>query len=151
MVETGIVSGFKVLIIVMLFYSVSITLLTYSLEDLPTAQAHLLPYSELSEEVDLEGVSTDIQESFTQQTNIPVIEVGALVYYSGNILVDLLVNFAYALPQMLGLLVHAITWLFNLDNYIWVTVQSFAAILVTAMYVIGLIQLLTGIRSGRIV
>jgi hypothetical protein len=143
--------GFKVMIIVMLFYATSITLITYALEDVAPAQAQLLPYSELSEEIDLEGVSTQVEDSLTRQTDIPVVEVGALVFYSGNILIDLLLNFAYAVPQMIALLIHGLQTLLNIDVQIWAIVQIFASVLITALYFIGLIQLLTGIRSGRII
>lgn len=150
MAETGIVSGFKVMIIVMLFYAVSITMIAYALEG-TTAGNQILPFQELANDVDLEGTSAQIEDSLTQQTNIPVIEVGALVFYSGNILIDLLLNFVYAVPQMLGLLIHGITTLFNLDSVIFAYVQIFSSVLITALYFIGLIQLLTGVRSGRVV
>ena len=142
--------GFKVTIVVMLFYAVAITMLTYGLQG-TDAVNHILPYQDLANDVDLEGTSSQIESSLTQQTEVPIIEVGALVFYSGNILVDLLLNFAYAIPQMLGLLVHGLTSLFNLDVQIYALVQIFASVLITSMYFIGLLQLLTGVRSGRVI
>lgn len=144
--ESGAVGGFRVILVMMLFYSFAITILVYALP--AEAQIQVLPYSNLGTNIDMEGISQDLEEGLTRQTNIPVIEAGALVFYSGNILIDLLLNFAYALPQMLALLVHGITYLFNLDAYIFVTVQIFASVLMTALYFLALIQLLTGQRSG---
>ena len=149
MANTSIVDGFKVLIIVMAFYSLCITVVTYAI---PTAAQHqILPYSELSNDMDIENVNSEIQDTLTRQTDMSVLEVGALVFYSGNILVDLLLNFVYAVPQMLGLIVHGITTLLNLDTYLFAYVEGFAFVVMTALYIIGIIQLLTGVRSGRII
>lgn len=146
MAESSVVGGFKITIIVMLLYSFAITVLVYAMP--APAQVQIQPYQNLGDSIDMETISADIEEGLTRQTNIPVIEAGALVFYSGNILIDLLLNFAYALPQMFGLLVHGLTTLFNLDNYIFVMLQIFASVLMTALYFLGLIQLLTGQRSG---
>lgn len=147
MAESGIMESFRVLIYVMLFYSVSITLLAYAL---PAGALNFVTvFSEGTQDTSsLDNLNAEVQDSLTRQTNIPVIELGALVFYSGNILVDLLVNFVYALPQMFGLLIHGITSLFNLDAYIFQTIQAFATILMTVMYILGIIQLITGLRSG---
>jgi len=146
MAESGAVGSFRIILVMMLFYSFCITVLVYALPS--DAATQVLPYSNVGDNIDMEGISQDLEEGLTRQTNIPVIEAGALVFYSGNILIDLLLNFAYALPQMLGLLVHGITYLFNLDAFIFVSVQIFASVLMTALYFLGLIQLLTGQRSG---
>lgn len=147
----SIISGFKVTIVVMLFYALAITVIGYTLQGVTGTADQISPYNDLANSVDMEGVSTQLEDSLTQQTTIPVIEVGALVFYSGNILIDLLLNFAYALPQMVALLVHGITALFNFNEVIWVYVQIFSSVLITALYFIGLIQLLLGVRSGRVI
>lgn len=149
MADTSIVDGFKVLIIVMAFFSLCITTVTYALP--ADAKVQVYPYSQLSNDIDIENVNAEIQDTLTRQTDMSVLEVGALVFYSGNILVDLLLNFVYAVPQMIGLLVHGITAMFTLDTYLFAYVEGFAFVVMTALYVIGVIQLLTGVRSGRII
>lgn len=146
--QGNIVSMFTVLIVVMLFYSFSITLISYAIPD--SAKVYITDFSN-SNTTNFEGISTELESGLTKQTNIPVIDIGALVFYSGNLLIDLLLNFAYALPQMAGYLIHGIELLLNLDTYIFVYVESFMAVLMTALYFIGLIQLLAGIRSGNII
>lgn len=150
MAETqGILSMFKAMLIIQLFYAFCITILVYAMP--AGALNYVTGFSDLADDISLQGVSSDVQDGLTRQTNIPVVDIGALVFYSGNILIDLLLNFAYALPQMLGMLVNGIMLLFNFDTYLFAVVQLFASVVVTVMYFIGLIQLLTGIRSGRIV
>ena len=126
----------------------SVVLVAYAMP--ADARHYVSIYSDLSENIDLEGTSNLIQESITRQTNLPVIELGAMIFYSGNIVIDLLLNFAFAIPQMLGLFVNGVFTVFNIDSYIFAIVQLFASVAVIVWYFITLIQLLTNTRSGRI-
>jgi hypothetical protein len=148
--DTGIMAGFKVTLVVMLFYSFAITLISYALAT-TTALNYVTMFATPTSNYSINSVNTQVQGSLTRQTNIPVIELGALVFYSGNILIDLLLNFAYAIPQMLGLLIHSVELLFQLDTYMWAMVQIFASVLMTVLYFVGLIQLVTGVRSGQMI
>lgn len=147
----AIMAWFKAVLVLQLFYAFVITILAHSIAvTMPGAIGQVSAFSSVTDDINLVNVSTEIQGSLESQTNIPVIEIGALVFYSGNILLDLLFNFAFAIPEMLGMLVNGILLLFgNLDSFIWVTVQVFASVLVVVMYVVGLIELLASIRSGR--
>lgn len=140
---------FKLILLVQLFFALCITLVTYTMPE--DSLDYVTSFADITETVNLENVATDIESGLEQQTNIPVIELGALVFYSGNILLDLLLNFAFAIPTMIGLLVSGIVRLINLDSFITVTIQLFATVIVTAWYFIAIIQLITGVRSGRIV
>lgn len=139
---------FKVIVTIQLFYAFAITGLSYAMPS--DSLNYVTGFSDITESISLQSVSTDVQDSLEQQTNIPVIELGALVFYSGNILIDLLLNFAFAVPQMLGMLVNGIMLLFNVDSYIFALVELFSAVIFGVGYIIGLIQLLVGVRSGRI-
>ena len=147
--EAGIMDGFKVTLVIMLFYSFSISVIAYSIP--AGAKNYVTAFSENTQDFTLETIGEEVQGGLTQQTNIPIIEAGALVFYSGNFLIDLILNFLYAIPQMLGYFVYAITMLFNIDYYIVGAVQLFASVLITVMYMVGIIQLLTSIRSGRVI
>jgi hypothetical protein len=137
---------FKVIIIVQLFYAFSITSLTYAMPD--NTLSYVTGFSS-SDDWNLETISGEVQDSMQSQINIPVIELGALVFYSGNILIDLILNFLYAVPQMIAMLINGFLILFNVDSYIFATIELFAAVVVTALYIIGLIEILINIRSGR--
>ena len=140
---------FKVVILIQLFYSFGITTLSHSLPE--DTLDYVTGFSEVTEQINLESVATDVEDSIRAQTNIPIIELGALVFYSGNILIDLLINFAFALPEMIGLLINGIMMLFSIDNSIFIQVQLFASVAMIITYFIMLIQLIASIRSGRTV
>lgn len=144
-----VIDSFKTIIGIMLFYSVAITLISYAIP--ADAHHYVTIYSDLAQSIDLNGTSNLVQQSITRQTNLPVIELGAMVFYSGNIVIDLLLNFAFAIPQMVGLFINGLFTLFNIDSYIFAIVQLFASVAVIVWYFISLIQLLTNVRSGRVV
>lgn len=140
---------FKTILVVQLFYSFCITLLIYAMP--ASAISYVTGFSDSSGQFSLETVSAEVQNSLESQTNIPVIELGAMVFYSGNIIIDLLLNFLFAIPQMLGMLINGIMLLINVDTYIFAVVEMFASVIISVLYLIGLMQLLVSVRSGRVV
>jgi hypothetical protein len=139
---------FTITLIVQLFFAVSITLITYAFAFGGYPLDYVTSFSDLTNDLDLEGVSNDIQSSVQDQLNIPVIELGALVFYSGNILVDLLLNFFYAIPEMFRLLLEGFTRIFDIETGLFNILQIFLSVILTTLYFIGLIQLLINVRSG---
>jgi len=130
-------------LMVMAFYSVAITLIAYAI---PANSLNYVTAQELSG-FKYQDLGNQMEDSLGKQTNLPIIDLAALVFFSGNILMDLLVNFMYAIPQMLGLLVKIITAIFNFDSGIILIVETFTSIIITSLYVVGIIQMLVGIRS----
>ena len=145
--KMGVLTWFKTIMLVQLFYALAISMLVYSMP--ADTLTHVTSFSDVTDTVNLNSTALLVQESLESQTEIPIIEIGALVFYSGNIMIDLLLNFAFAIPQMIGMLFNGIQRLLNIDGYLFAAVELFFAVLMVAMYFIGIIQLLTGIRSGR--
>ena len=144
-----IMNWFKAIILVQLFFSVAITSIAYYLP----AESYkvTLGFTDVSDGLNLEDISTDVEASFRKQADIPVIEIGALVFYSGNILIDLMLNFAFALPEMIGLIINGILMLINIESQLFIYAQLFASVALLIMYFLGLMQLLTSVRSGRVI
>ena len=72
-----------------------------------------------------------------------------MIFYSGNILIDLLINFIFAVPSMISLFVGGICNLFSLDAFLTATLTSLGMAMTTIMYIIGLLQLVTNVRSQQ--
>ena len=143
---------FMAMLIVQLFYAFAITSITYALE--PTGalvDKHIQSFSDIISGVNAETVAAQVQGNIQKQTNIPIIELGALVFYSGNYLIDLLLNFAFAIPQMVGQLIAGITYMFNFDPFLANQLELFASGVVGLFYFMGIIQLLLNVRSGQLV
>lgn len=140
---------FQIVIMVMLFYSAAISLISYSVP--ADSLTYINTFTGATDDINLNTVSQDVQASMQKQTDIPVIELGSLIFYSGNILIDFIMNFVFALPEMFGLLIHGLTMLVNIDPYIYVVAQLFATVALVTFYLVELMQLLVGIRSSRVI
>jgi hypothetical protein len=149
MAEENIIQYMKITLVIMLFYSFSITMLTYTLPADMKNQAEI--FTQLSSDYDIDNTVDELQSSLDRQKNIPIIEFGALVYYSGNILIDLVMNFLFAIPEMISLLLNGILTIFSIDTQMIAYLQIFASSLMIIIYIIGVIQMLTNIRSGQII
>lgn len=137
----------KAVLLVQIFFSIGITLFAYGLPD--DKIDYLESYQDLSSEINIETIRDEMQSGLDSSLNIPVIELGALIFYSGNIIIDLMLNFAFAIPEMLGLLIAGFSTLFSIDTFVMATVQLLSGVLVTILYFLGLLQLLSNIRSGQ--
>jgi len=144
---SNIIAAFKMIMIMMLFYSVAITGLLYAMPN--ESINYVYAFSDVSNEINIEGITSEMEESLLSQTEIPIVEFGALVFYSGNLIIDLLLNFIFAIPEMIGLLVNGLMLLFNIDSYAFALVEMFAAAATTVFYLFGIIQLTVGLRSGQ--
>jgi hypothetical protein len=79
---------------------------------------------------------------------VPVVELGALVFYSGNIVIDLLLNFIFAVPEMITLVMAGIGTLVSVDPYMLSVFKSFIGVLFSVLYFVAILQMITNIRSG---
>lgn len=134
------------LLIAMFFYSIAITSLSYAMPS--DALQYVTSFSDVTEQINLNQTANQIQNAVDQQTSIPVIELGALVFYSGNIFLDFLLNFLYALPQMFGLILNGIFSIVNIDSTIANLFQISLSVVLTALYFLGILYFILGYRSG---
>jgi hypothetical protein len=136
---------FKAIILFMLFFSFATTTYTYALP------ADALHYTEVFSDNSVNFVDTaaEFENSLTSQTNVPLIEIGALVFYTGNYFIDLLLNFVFALPNAFTMVLSAIGALFGFDTFIWAYLDLFAKTAAIIFYFLGLMQFLNNVRSGR--
>jgi len=137
---------FKAILLTQLFYSVAVTMILYSLQG-TILTIPIQSFTDLSNNININNVTGDVQNTLTRETQFSVVDLGALALFSGNILLDLLVNFAFALPQMITLLINGIIMLIGIDAQITIYIQTFATAVVMIMYFISLLSLLTNIRS----
>lgn len=131
----------------MIFYGTSMTILSYTL---PSGMINYIEPFQSSNSPDISSVASDVQASLDNQLNIPVIDLGAMLFYSGNIIIDLFLNFAFAVPSMLTMLFNGLLFFIHLPNNVAETVQFCAFTTFSIVYVLSVVSLLVGIRSGRV-
>lgn len=144
----NIVNTFRLILILSAVYSLGMTNFTHTL---PTDTLTFVnPFTELSNKLTLNNISQQLQTSVEQETNIPLIEVGALIFFSGNIFLDLILNFAFAIPQMIGIILSGLTLIgLNIDNGIMITLQLTITTIISVLYFLGVLELILNVRSGR--
>jgi len=146
----GVMEWFKVALAVQLFYGLAVSLMVYGLSDAPNySNSSVQNFLAANQDFNTETIAEDIGVNADKQFEIGVRDVGSLAYFSGNFLIDLVVNAATAIPQMFGLLIYGIGYYVGLDKVIASNLQLFVAVLVGALYVLAIIEMLVGVRSGR--
>lgn len=142
---------FVTVVLIQLFFSIGVTAIVYSMPPDADATDMVQGYQDLAGNVDFNAVSDKFENSLNRLTNTPVVDIGILVFYSGNIILDLLVNFAFATPAMVSMVFNGLMTLWGWDTTIMSFIQIFLSVAMMVVYVVGLLQLITNIRSGRVV
>jgi len=143
----GMFDYFKTVLTIQLFWSFAFTLL---LATIPTASLNFVqPFASQDAQIDIASVSTDMESSIDSQLNIPLVDAGALLFYSGNIVIDLMLNFLTAVPSMFTLLLSGLFLIIPVDAFLQQWILLFAFALVGIMYMLGLMSFLSAFRSGR--
>jgi len=141
----GVLDYFARGIEVQIFYSLAITLLLYSM---PLTDVNYVAQFEASEaNNNLETISNDFQDSFNTQAGFGIVDVGALALFSGNIVIDLILNFFTAIPSMITLLLRAIFMFVSIEATLQTTIEAFVFVLIAVIYVISLLNFLINVRS----
>ena len=142
----GMIDFLKIVLTVQLFWSFGITILVSTI---PSAQ---LPYISLFTDAansdTLSTLGTEIQGNLQSQLDLPIVDFGSLVFYSGNLVIDLALNFFFAIPELFTLLMSGVFIFAPIDITLQFWVKTFAFTLIAALYFLGLINFLTTMRSG---
>lgn len=141
------IEGLKAMLFMMIFYSVCVTLI-----------AHMLPQftDQYTGNFMSQGVNTDINDITSSvdlgvqgQTQLPLVDLGALLFYSGNLFIDLAVNFVTALPQMVVLSINIVMSIVTPDAVFSQQLKLGLQALLFVAYMFSLLGLLLNLRSGR--
>lgn len=137
---------FKAALIVQIFWSFSITLL---ISTIPAADLTYLTFvSDSPSASALDSVSEEMQDALTTSTTLPVVDSATLVFYSGNIILDLIGNFVTAIPQMITLLIVGLFKLFPIDVHLQDAVKYTAFAFIGILYLFSMLAFITNMRSG---
>lgn len=134
------------IVIIQLFYGAGMTMLSYSL---PASQVTLLnTYSEPADNLDVEEISETIEENIQSQINIPLVDIGSLLFYSGNVIIDMIINFFTAVPSMVTILFSTYFMFFPIDAYIATQIKVVVWVLITIIYMVAFLSFIMSLRSG---
>ena len=143
---SGGLDYFKTMMTAQVFWSFVFTIMVYTVPGADQGQLALITMQ--SGTTNLASISTQFGEAVTNQTNIPIVELGALLFYSGNIIIDLLLNFAFAIPQMFTMLLNMFFLIVPIAGNIQTSVVLFFGAMISIAYAIAILQFITNLRSG---
>lgn len=133
------------IITIMLFYSVAITLIAYSIPP------HLLQPVELFQGsgvvVDIDSTTEKLENVVDRQLNVPLFDLGALAFYSGNLVVDLFLNFITAIPQLAQIVLSVLFIFIQVDVGIQSIIKLFVGGAIMTTLTLMVISLILRIRS----
>lgn len=142
----GFFSYFGTVILVSMFWSL---LITTTLHFMPDADRNIIVKFETTDLIttNTDDITQEFQASLQDEKSFGIVDLAALSLYSGNIAVDLAVNFFFAIPEMFYLLFFGVFSLLHVNDFIQIQfliwIQGIFAIIATMV----LIQFILGIRT----
>ncbi len=137
---------FMWLLITQIFYSLSITIMVPLIPD--AQQNQIVMY--LSDEgiINFNSLSASVEGAVESQSSIPFLDYGSLIFYSTSIILNLLINFFTAIPQMVLMLISTLFIFLPFDYSIQTTIKMIFFIVINALYYISLLFYITNQRTS---
>lgn len=128
----------KEVVLFSLVYSVVVNLVSYVLY-VPSE------FSAISSS--MPEITQKTESMYKGVVGIPLIDLGGLIFYTGNIIVDFLMNFVTAIPSVVTLLIDVFFRFFPIQTQIASTFKLGIYTILSAIIVINLVIILLRIRS----
>lgn len=141
----SLVKYLEMLVIVQLFFSFGITGIIYALP--PQYRTVVYPYDQVEDSLTPSQITAGIDQSTTRQSQFSVVEVATLAIYSGNMFIDLIFNFIFAVPLMAELVLKSIFQFIVVDPVLLNNLRIFILGVLVIGYVTGIIAFFTQTRS----
>ena len=97
----------------------------------------------------LRDISLDVEQNIGNQLSLPVLDTVTLIMFTGNILVDLILNFLTALPSMFILLIEGIALFVPIEATLLQTFEMLLWVTATVLYLIAITSTIANLRSSR--
>jgi len=133
---------FLVLIMIQLLYSFTATTISHALNSMSIESNEFI-----INVTETDAISEDISRTLERQKTIPILDLGAILFFSGNIVLDLVINFFTAIPSMFTFLIDVFGNVFSVEATLLRTFKLMIYSVTTIIYFYYLILFLLSIRS----
>lgn len=142
----SIIDFVKIMLTIQIFWAFAVTGIVATL---PADQVALVSvYTTQSGTVNIGTITSELNTGITNQFNIPLLDAGALIFYSGNIVLNLVLNFFTAIPQMFTLFISGIFLFIPIDATLQNSVKLFFGGIIFIYYMLGVLNFITATRSA---
>jgi len=137
---------FTTLLIVQIFWSLSVSLIVPVMPNATSNQ--LVMFNNSNNVLEIDTLQSSIDQGISDQTSIPLLETGALIFYSSATILNIMVNFFTAIPQMATLLVDVVFKFITTDAGLVRLVKEWVFAVIAILYAIALFAFITGSRTN---
>lgn len=142
----GTFKYFTAIIVVQLFFGVGVTLFAYAMP--PAGGFDYVQLVTPEHGIDIKNVGQSLEESSQKQVNVPLVDMTTLIFYSGNIVIDMILNTLFAVPEIVSLGVNIVFGFFPINAVIQAWMNIFIFVLIFSIYVISILAFVMDLRSG---
>lgn len=136
----------KVVLVAQLFYAVGATMLV---EAMPADSLEYVTLFEApAEAYPMQEIGSSVESGASNQLTLPFVDSTTLLFNSGNILINLVFNFIFAVPQLLTLILTAFMIFFAVNPMVATYIKLFFLCFVSILYIVGAISFLMNVRSA---
>lgn len=136
---------FIYLLIVQMFYAFSISIFVPMIPDVQ--QQQIIMYTNEAGVISFSTISNEITGAVGSQSTIPFADIGSLIFYSTSLILNLVVNFFTAIPQMISWLLIGLFTFVPVDQTIQISVKMIFTAMVTIIYYLLLVLFIMGART----
>lgn len=136
---------FTSLLMVQMFYALAVTLIVAVVPGIAANQ--IVAFTNNSSVIQFTTLASAMQGGVSNQFNIPLLDFGALIFYSTSILLNLMVNFFTAIPQMLSILVQAIFIFIPIDMNLQIIIKGTFITIMTILYYLYILSFIMSTRT----
>lgn len=96
---------------------------------------------------DIGDYAEQVETAAGKEMNVPLVDMGTLIFFSGNLVVDLMLNTIFAIPEMIMILIGGFLALFPINAYLAVQLKVVIFAIIAIIYVILIIAFVADLRS----
>jgi len=138
----------KVIVILQILFSFSTTMIVYSLPD-DALKSFMMGEVRMEHGESTGEIISEFNETASSMKQSSLINTAFLLFYTGNLLIDLFMNFLFAIPEMLTIPWNLFCYVFHVDPTFQGGVSMIIFAIASVIYMIVIISLIVQIRSGR--
>jgi hypothetical protein len=128
-----------------MFYSFAVSVFVPQIPDIQ--QNQIIQYTDARGVVNFSTLATTMESAVSSQSTVPFLELGALIFFSSSILINLVLNFITAIPQMLTWLLDGLFEFLPVAETIQISVKGIFIVMTTIIYYLLFVLYILGVRT----
>lgn len=133
------------LLIVQMFYAFAVSIFVPMIPDIQ--QQQIVQYTDEAGVINFATLGSTMQGAVNSQSTIPFLDFGALVFYSSSVLINLVLNFITAIPQMITWLLAGLFTFLPFNDTMQTSVKLIFLAMTTIVYYALFIFYILGVRT----